>query len=77
MLQPVLVREAAHAAGAVDHGLLVLSTHATPDGFTGDHTVLAPAFIATDDDLAAMLERFAAAARDAETAIKHALADDS
>jgi hypothetical protein len=62
---------------ALDHGLLVLSTHATPDGYTGDHTVLAPAFTATDAELAAMLERFAAAARDAETAIKQALADAS
>ncbi len=62
---------------ALDHGLLVLSTHATPDGYTGDHTVLAPAFTASDAELAAMLERFAAAARDAETAIKHALADAS
>jgi adenosylmethionine-8-amino-7-oxononanoate aminotransferase len=62
---------------ALDHGLLVLSTHATPDGYTGDHTVLAPAFTASDAELATMLERFAAAARDAETAIKHALADAS
>jgi adenosylmethionine-8-amino-7-oxononanoate aminotransferase len=62
---------------ALDHGLLVLSTHATPDGYTGDHTVLAPAFTASDAELAAMLERFGAAARDAETAIKHALADAS
>ena len=59
---------------ALDHGLLVMSTHATPDGFTGDHTVLAPAFTATDDDLSEMVERFADAVRHAETAVTAALA---
>jgi adenosylmethionine-8-amino-7-oxononanoate aminotransferase len=51
---------------ALDHGLLVMSTHATPDGFTGDHTVLAPAFTATDDELGEIVERFAGAVRHAE-----------
>ena len=55
------------------NGVLVLSTHATPDGYTGDHTVLAPAFTATGDELAQMVERFAAAARDVETEIARAL----
>jgi adenosylmethionine-8-amino-7-oxononanoate aminotransferase len=59
---------------ALDHGLLVMSTHATPDGFTGDHTVLAPAFTATDDELGEMVERFADAVRYAETAVTTALA---
>jgi adenosylmethionine-8-amino-7-oxononanoate aminotransferase len=59
---------------ALDHGLLVMSTHATPDGFTGDHTVLAPAFTATDDELGEMVERFAGAVRDAEVAVGAALA---
>jgi adenosylmethionine-8-amino-7-oxononanoate aminotransferase len=59
---------------ALDHGLLVMSTHATPDGFTGDHTVLAPAFIARDDELGEMVERFANAVRQAETAVTSALA---
>jgi adenosylmethionine-8-amino-7-oxononanoate aminotransferase len=59
---------------ALDHGLLVMSTHATPDGFTGDHTVLAPAFTATDDELAEMVERFAGVVRDVEAAVTSALA---
>ncbi len=59
---------------ALDHGLLVMSQHATPDGFTGDHTVLAPAFTATDDELGEMVERFADAVRHAETAVTAALA---
>jgi adenosylmethionine-8-amino-7-oxononanoate aminotransferase len=59
---------------ALAHGLLVMSTHATPDGFTGDHTVLAPAFTATDDELGEMVERFSDAVRHAETAVTTALA---
>jgi adenosylmethionine-8-amino-7-oxononanoate aminotransferase len=54
---------------ALDHGLLIMSTHATPDGFTGDHTVLAPAFTATDDELGEMVERFADAVRHAEALV--------
>jgi adenosylmethionine-8-amino-7-oxononanoate aminotransferase len=59
---------------ALDHGLLVMSTHATPDGFTGDHTVLAPAFTATEDELGEMVERFADAVRHAEADVAAALA---
>jgi hypothetical protein len=59
---------------ALDHGLLVMSTHATPDGFTGDHTVLAPAFTTTDDELAEMVERFAGVVREVESAVTSALA---
>jgi hypothetical protein len=51
-----------------------MSTHATPDGFTGDHTVLAPAFTATEDELAEMVGRFAGVVREVETAVTSALA---
>jgi hypothetical protein len=44
---------------ALEHGLLVTSTHSTSDGYTGDQTLLAPAFVATDADLAEIVERFA------------------
>jgi adenosylmethionine-8-amino-7-oxononanoate aminotransferase len=60
---------------ALEHGLLVTSTHSTADGYTGDHTVLAPAFTSTDAELAEMVERFAATMGDAERAIKRALSD--
>ena len=60
---------------ALEHGLLVMSTHSTRDGYTGDHTLLAPAFTATDAELAEMVERFAATIGDAELAIKQALPD--
>jgi adenosylmethionine-8-amino-7-oxononanoate aminotransferase len=58
---------------ALQNELLVMSTHSTRDGYTGDHTLLAPAFTATDTELAEMVERFAATMVDAERAIKRAL----
>jgi adenosylmethionine-8-amino-7-oxononanoate aminotransferase len=48
---------------ALDHGLIVLSTQPTRDGMAGDQTLFAPAFTATDDELAEMVERFAAVLR--------------
>jgi len=45
--------------------LLVYSTQPTSDGFTGDQTLLAPAFVASDDELVLMVERLA----DAITAV--------
>jgi len=59
---------------AFEHGLLVTSTHSTADGYTGDQTLLAPAFIATDQELAEMVERFAAAVADVERTVKQSLA---
>ena len=53
---------------AFEHGLLVTSTHSTPDGYTGDQVLLAPAFVATDDDLAEIVQRFAATIADVEQA---------
>jgi adenosylmethionine-8-amino-7-oxononanoate aminotransferase len=50
----------------LDHGVLVLATHSGADGFTGDHVLLAPAYNASDADLAAMVERIAAALSDVE-----------
>jgi adenosylmethionine-8-amino-7-oxononanoate aminotransferase len=58
---------------AFEHGVLVTSTHSTPDGYTGDQTLLAPAFVATDAELDEMVERFAAAVGDVERAVKDAL----
>jgi adenosylmethionine-8-amino-7-oxononanoate aminotransferase len=62
---------------AFEHGLLVTSTHSTADGYTGDQTLLAPAFIATDEELAEMIERFAEAIREVERSIKQSLAGTS
>jgi adenosylmethionine-8-amino-7-oxononanoate aminotransferase len=43
---------------AIEHGLLVGSTHSNRDGYTGDEILLAPAFTSTDEELAMMIERF-------------------
>jgi len=59
---------------ALEHDLLVTSSHSTPDGYAGDQTLLAPAFTATDDELAAMLARFAETLAAVERKVKEALA---
>jgi adenosylmethionine-8-amino-7-oxononanoate aminotransferase len=59
---------------AFEHGLLVTSTHSTADGFTGDQTLIAPAFVASDEELEGMVERFAQTVADVERAIKQSLA---
>ena len=68
-----------HAADLVDdvayeHGVLVTSTHSTPDGYAGDQTLLAPAFTSSDGELAEMIERVAEALADVERRVKGALA---
>jgi adenosylmethionine-8-amino-7-oxononanoate aminotransferase len=47
-----------------EHALLLLSTQPTRDGYAGDQSLFAPAFTATDDELAEMVERFAAVVRE-------------
>jgi adenosylmethionine-8-amino-7-oxononanoate aminotransferase len=48
---------------AFDAGLITLSTQPTRDGYAGDQTLFAPAFIASDDELGEMVARFAGAVR--------------
>jgi adenosylmethionine-8-amino-7-oxononanoate aminotransferase len=62
---------------AFRRGVLVTSSHSTADGFTGDQTLLAPAFIATDAELDEIVERFAAAVAEVERTVKSALAGAS
>ncbi|MDX1885719.1 aspartate aminotransferase family protein [Mycolicibacterium sp. 120270] len=50
--------------------LLVYSTQPTNDGFAGDQTLLAPAFVATDSDLDALVDRFAATVKTVESQVK-------
>jgi adenosylmethionine-8-amino-7-oxononanoate aminotransferase len=45
---------------ALEHGLVTLSTQPTGDGYAGDQSLFAPAFTATDEELAEMVARFAA-----------------
>jgi adenosylmethionine-8-amino-7-oxononanoate aminotransferase len=59
---------------ALEHDLLVTSSHATPDGYAGDQTLLAPAFTSTDDELAEIVARVAATIGDVERRVKEELA---
>jgi len=58
---------------ALEHGLLVTSTHPQADGYAGDQVLLAPAYTSTDAELGEMVERFGAAIGDVERTIKRAL----
>ena len=58
---------------AFEHGLLVSSTHSTPDGFAGDEVLLAPAFTSTDDELDLMVARFKETIEAVEQVVKKKL----
>ena len=45
---------------ALARGLIVYSTQPTADGWAGDQTLLAPAFVSTDEELAEIVARLAA-----------------
>jgi adenosylmethionine-8-amino-7-oxononanoate aminotransferase len=49
---------------AFERGLILLSTQPTRDGYAGDQSLFAPAFTASDEDLAEMVERFAVVVRE-------------
>jgi 4-aminobutyrate aminotransferase-like enzyme len=55
---------------ALAHGVLVTSSQASRDGFTGDQTLLAPAYTSTDAELAEMIDRFASALRDVQARVE-------
>jgi adenosylmethionine-8-amino-7-oxononanoate aminotransferase len=59
---------------AYEHGVLVTSTHSSADGYTGTQVVVAPAFTASDDELAEMVTRIAAALEDVQRRVEEALA---
>jgi len=46
-------------AEALERRLIVYSTQPTRDGFSGDQTLMAPAFTSTDEELDLMVERMA------------------
>jgi adenosylmethionine-8-amino-7-oxononanoate aminotransferase len=48
---------------ALENGLVTLSTQPTRDGYAGDQSLFAPPFTSSDDELAEMVSRFAAAVR--------------
>jgi adenosylmethionine-8-amino-7-oxononanoate aminotransferase len=49
---------------ALENGLVVLSTQPTRDGYAGDQSLFAPAFTATDEELAEMVERYVGVVRE-------------
>ena len=55
---------------ALERGLLVYSTQPTADGYAGDQTLLAPAFVSSDAELAEMVERMAAVVDAVERRVK-------
>jgi adenosylmethionine-8-amino-7-oxononanoate aminotransferase len=59
---------------ALEHGVLVTSTHPQADGFAGDQVLAAPAYVATDEELTQMVERIADAVGDVDGRVKAALA---
>ena len=59
---------------ALDHGLVILSTQPTGDGYAGDQRLFAAPFTSSDDELAEMVERFAAAVREVAGQIERELA---
>lgn len=59
---------------ALDQGLLTYSTQPTADGYAGDQTMLAPAFVASDDELSMIAERLGATVRAVESWVKAQLA---
>jgi adenosylmethionine-8-amino-7-oxononanoate aminotransferase len=68
--------DAAHLveAMALRHGLLVRGTQSTADGYAGDEILLAPAFTSSDEELSAMVERFAATIAGVEPSVTESLA---
>jgi adenosylmethionine-8-amino-7-oxononanoate aminotransferase len=55
---------------ALERGLILLSTQPTRDGYAGDQTLFAPAFIASDAELAEMVERFATVVREVWSSVE-------
>jgi adenosylmethionine-8-amino-7-oxononanoate aminotransferase len=58
---------------ALELGFTVYSTQPTADGYTGDQSLLAPAFVMTDEELGQLVERMAATVRAVEKDVKQAL----
>jgi len=59
---------------ALRQGLIVYSTQPTSDGYVGDQTLLAPAFVSTDEELDTMVERMTTTISNVERRVKAELA---
>ena len=58
---------------ALANGLCVYSTQPTADGWAGDQTLLAPAFVASEDELAEMIERLDRTVRTVQAEVEREL----
>ena len=74
LLEPALGVARRIDTEALDRGLLVYSTQPTLDGYAGDQTLLAPAFISTDEELGEMVQRMADVVRVVESRVKDEIA---
>ena len=61
-------------AAAMRNRLVTLSTQPTSDGYAGDQSLFAPAFVSSEAELEEMVERFAAAVREVDTEVARELA---
>jgi len=59
---------------ALEHGLVILSTQPTGDGYAGDQSLFAQPFTTTEDELAEMVTRFATAVGQIATEVERELA---
>jgi hypothetical protein len=59
---------------ALEHGLVTLSTQPTGDGYAGDQSLFAPPFTTSDEELAEMVARFAAAVSEVAADVQRELA---
>jgi adenosylmethionine-8-amino-7-oxononanoate aminotransferase len=57
---------------ALGRGLIVYSTQPTVDGYAGDQTLIAPAFVSTDEELSLVVERMASTVRAIEGEVRSA-----
>jgi adenosylmethionine-8-amino-7-oxononanoate aminotransferase len=58
---------------ALENGLVLLSTQPTGDGYAGDQSLFAPAFTASDDELAEMVERYVGVVRGVASVVEREL----
>jgi adenosylmethionine-8-amino-7-oxononanoate aminotransferase len=59
---------------AIEHGVLLSTTHSQLDGYAGDEVMLAPAYVMTDVELSQMVEKVAATITTVEREVKERLA---
>ncbi|MBA2512858.1 MAG: aspartate aminotransferase family protein [Solirubrobacterales bacterium] len=62
---------------ALNRGLIVYSTQPTADGYVGDQTLLAPAFVSSDEELDEIVQRLTATVHAVEKWVKQALSNAS